>query len=231
MADTTFTAYVTRIVSTWLTDINNYVYRGLNPSYVTSTGSANAQVITITGALETSLTAGQKFVFKAGYSNTSAMTLQAVLGSTTTTAAAVNPASGTALTANQVLVGSTYTVIWNGTYYELQGAIAGAGDTLAVATSMVIPAGTTGARPSGSDGNIRYNTTTAKFEGYGNSAWSGLGGGATGAGTDTVFNENSLIVTSNYTLSTNKSANSVGPITINSGVTVTIPSGYRWVIL
>jgi len=59
----------------------------------------------------------------------------------------------------------------------------------------------------------------------------GGGGGATGGGTDAVFNENSLIVTTDYTLTTGKSANSVGPITINSGRTVTIPSGARWVIL
>ena len=56
-------------------------------------------------------------------------------------------------------------------------------------------------------------------------------GGATGAGGDTVFQENSMIVTTSYTLTTAKSASSVGPITINGGVAVTIPSGSRWVIL
>jgi hypothetical protein len=57
------------------------------------------------------------------------------------------------------------------------------------------------------------------------------GGGATGAGGDAVFVENELIVTTDYTLSTNKSAMSVGPVTVNSGVSVTIPSGYTWVVL
>jgi len=55
--------------------------------------------------------------------------------------------------------------------------------------------------------------------------------GATGAGGDQVFVENERIVTTSYTLSTNKSAMCVGPLTINSGVTVTIPSGERLVIL
>ena len=55
--------------------------------------------------------------------------------------------------------------------------------------------------------------------------------GATGGGGDEVFVENARIVTTNYTLSTGKSAESVGPITINSDVTVTIPSDERWVIL
>ena len=56
-------------------------------------------------------------------------------------------------------------------------------------------------------------------------------GGATGGGADTVFVENSLTVTTDYTLSTGKSAMSVGPVAINTGITVTIPSGYRWVVL
>ena len=58
-----------------------------------------------------------------------------------------------------------------------------------------------------------------------------IGGGATGAAGDQVFNENERVVTTDYTLSTNKSAMSVGPVTINTGVTVTIPSGESWVVL
>jgi len=38
-------------------------------------------------------------------------------------------------------------------------------------------------------------------------------------------------VTTSYTLSTGKNAMSVGPITINGGATVTVPSGARWVVL
>ena len=97
--------------------------------------------------------------------------------------------------------------------------------------SAVIPAGTTGQRDgSPAAGYFRYNTTTSSFEGY-TSAWGSVGGGATGAGGDTVFQENQLIVTTSYTLTTGKSAMSVGPITINSGAVVTVPSGYRWLVL
>jgi hypothetical protein len=96
----------------------------------------------------------------------------------------------------------------------------------------LIPAGTTAERPvSPANGQIRYNTTTAQFEGYQGGAWGQLGGGATGAGGDEVFQENSLIVTTSYTLSTGKNAMSVGPIQINSGAVVTVPSGARWVVL
>jgi DNA ligase (NAD+) len=48
---------------------------------------------------------------------------------------------------------------------------------------------------------------------------------------DEVFVENGVTVTTNYTLSTNRNAESVGPITINSGIAVTVPSGQRWLIL
>jgi hypothetical protein len=97
---------------------------------------------------------------------------------------------------------------------------------------MLVPKGTTAQRPlSPGDGEMRYNTDTGQFEGYQGGAWGQLGGGATGGGGDEVFVENSPTVTTSYTLSTGKNAVSVGPITINSGVTVTVPSGQKWVVL
>lgn len=111
----------------------------------------------------------------------------------------------------------------SGTGFVAQTSITGSAD---------IPTGTTGERDgSPSAGYFRFNTTTGTFEGHNGSAWGSVGGGATGAGGDTVFQENSLIVTTSYTLSTGKSAMSVGPITINSGASVQIPSGYSWLIL
>ena len=97
---------------------------------------------------------------------------------------------------------------------------------------MLIPKGTTAERPvSPVNGEIRYNTTTSQFEGYQGGAWGQLGGGATGGGGDTVFVENTRVVTTDYTIPVGKSAESVGPIQINSGVTVTVSSGERWVVL
>jgi hypothetical protein len=97
---------------------------------------------------------------------------------------------------------------------------------------MLIPKGTTAERPvSPVNGEIRYNTTTNQFEGYQGGEWGQLGGGATGGGGDTVFVENSRLVTVDYTIPVGKSAESVGPITINSGVTVTVSSGERWLVL
>jgi hypothetical protein len=70
---------------------------------------------------------------------------------------------------------------------------------------------------------------TSGFSGFsGFSGYSGLNGsgGATG-----VFVENETVVTTNYTMPVGKNAESVGPITVNPGVTITIPSGQRWVVL
>ena len=94
--------------------------------------------------------------------------------------------------------------------------------------SAIIPAGTTAQR-NGSpvNGNFRYNSTLNSFEGYVDGAWGGVGGAQAGG----VIYENSLTISSNYTLTTGKNGFSVGPVSIGSGVTVTVPSGQRWVVL
>lgn len=93
-----------------------------------------------------------------------------------------------------------------------------------------LPVGTTAQRPTGATGYIRYNTTLSSFEGYNGSAWTSVGGGATGAGTDKIFWENGQTVTGNYTISSGFNAGTFGPVTINSGVVVTVPSGSVWTI-
>ena len=55
--------------------------------------------------------------------------------------------------------------------------------------------------------------------------------GATGGGTDQVFYNNDQVVTTNYSIPSGKNSLTAGPVTINSGVTVTIPTGSVWVIL
>jgi hypothetical protein len=69
-----------------------------------------------------------------------------------------------------------------------------------------------------------------KSDGAGVLSW-GLAGGALGGGTDQVFYENDTVITQNYTIGTNKNALTAGPVTINSGVTVVVPSGSAWSIV
>ncbi len=103
---------------------------------------------------------------------------------------------------------------------------------LGTTTALELPDGTTGQRPGTPvNGMIRYNTTLNQFEGYKASAWGAIGGGATGGSSDDIFYENGQTVTTNYTLTTGKNAMTAGPVTINSGVTVTVPSGQSWVIV
>jgi hypothetical protein len=42
---------------------------------------------------------------------------------------------------------------------------------------------------------------------------------------------NSKTVSTNYTIPTNYNASSTGPVTLGSGISVTVPSGSRWVVL
>jgi len=112
------------------------------------------------------------------------------------------------------------------------GVLTATGDSAFDSTGAVkIPVGTTAQRPTGADGKIRFNSDTDKFEGYDGTAWGQLGGGATGGGADQVFVENGQNVTTNYTIPSTKNAMSTGPITVDSGVSVTISSGSRWVVI
>ena len=97
--------------------------------------------------------------------------------------------------------------------------------------AALIPSGTTAQRPTGATGYIRFNSTNSLFEGYNGTAWGSLGGGATGGGGNQVFIENDQTVTTNYTVTSNKNAGSFGPITVDTGITVTIPTGSTWSIV
>jgi hypothetical protein len=82
----------------------------------------------------------------------------------------------------------------------------------------------------GSSGTA-YGTTGQVLTSNGNAppTWSDpTGGGAVANG---CIYENNLTISSSYTLTTSKNGFSVGPITIASGATVTVPSGQRWVVL
>lgn len=126
--------------------------------------------------------------------------------------------------------GSTTTVAGTATF---RGATTFTG-VVVVNTSgaLTLPEGTTAERPAvPASGDVRFNTTTAQFEGYNGSLWGSLGGGAVGSGTDKVFYENDINVTGSYTITTGKNAMTAGPVTVLSGVTVTVPSGSSWTVV
>jgi hypothetical protein len=159
----------------------------------------------------------------------------AAAGSFTTLAASGNATVGGTLGVTSDLSVNGNTTLGNasGDTITLNAATANVPNNLNFSGTGTIrlPNGTTAERPSPTAGMIRYNTTENTFEGYAAGAWGSIGGGATGAGGDQVFYENELTVTASYTLTTARNAMSTGPITIDSGVTVTVPTGQRWVIL
>jgi hypothetical protein len=150
------------------------------------------------------------------------------LNTASLTAASVNIDGGTI---DGTVVGGASAAA--GTFTTLNAtALTATADSSFNSTGAVkIPVGTTAQRPTAADGKIRFNSDTDKFEGYDGTAWGQLGGGATGGGADQVFVENDQVVTTNYTIPATKNAMSTGPITINSGVTVTVSSGARYVVI
>jgi hypothetical protein len=104
----------------------------------------------------------------------------------------------------------------SGSPIEIVKCTSRSGDTLTVVRGQE---GTTPSAFNGGD-KVELRITAATMN---SAAQAGLASG--------TITENATTVTSNYTMSTNKNGLSVGPITINSGITVTIPSGQRWVIL
>ena len=63
-------------------------------------------------------------------------------------------------------------------------------------------------------------------DGSGTLSWGVAGGASQG-----LFWENDQTVTSNYTITNGKNAGSFGPITIQSGVTVTVGAGETWTVV
>ncbi|BCV03628.1 MAG: hypothetical protein CM15mV70_420 [Caudoviricetes sp.] len=113
------------------------------------------------------------------------------------------------------------------------------GDVTMSSTGFLkIPVGTDAQQPGQSSqpaaavGQLRYNSDQNRFEGYKNTGWGEIGGGAgaTGGGTDQVFLETGQTITENYTLTSGKNAITVSP-TINTGKEVVVPNGATLVIL
>ena len=74
-----------------------------------------------------------------------------------------------------------------------------------------------------------------KTDGSKNLSWTDAGSGATGGGTEKIFWENGTTIDQDYTVGTSFgaacNAMSAGPITINTGKTVTVDAGDTWTIV
>jgi len=80
--------------------------------------------------------------------------------------------------------------------------------------------------PAGSSALVAWDSNTNDFVKV-----AGGGGGATGGGNDTIFFENGQTVTTSYTIPATTNAGTYGPISINAGVVVTVPSDSTWTVV
>ena len=87
------------------------------------------------------------------------------------------------------------------------------------------PTGATGATGIGTQGATGLDGATGLTGATGSST------GATGAGTDAVFFLNDQSVNTSYSIPLTKNALTAGPITVNAGVTVTVPAGSVWTVV
>ena len=101
------------------------------------------------------------------------------------------------------------------------------------ATGSLAGAAGTSAQRDGAPvlGYTRFNTTLGASEVWNGSAWVQMGYGVTGAAGNPAFVETDQVISGSYTLTSGKNAMSAGPVTINNGVVVTIPTGATWSIV
>jgi hypothetical protein len=248
---------------------------GLTPATATS------GAVTVAGTLATA-NGGTNLT-----SFTSGGALYATSTSALTTGTLPVTAGGTGLatiTAGRVLFGAGTSALGNSAnlfWDNSNGRLGVNTATPAVTTelvgtdAMLIPKGTTGNRPTGVSGYLRFNTTTSEFEGYNGTAWASVGGAALSNDTSTATNVyplfaaattgtastiytsnakllykpstgefqsselvagnglfvNSATVSADYTIPVGSNAISAGPVTVNSGITVTVSSGSVWTVV
>lgn len=143
-----------------------------------------------------------------GYSTYSGQTISSITNSTTTatltTAANHNLTTGTFVT-----VSGATPAAYNGTF-----SITVTGDTTFTYTMLTDPA-----------------ASASVVGSYKVGVWGQIGAGATGNGGNQVFFENDQTVTSSYTIPSTRNAMTAGPVTINTGVTVTVSTGSTWTVV
>lgn len=120
MADTSFSARVTRIVTAWAQAVNDWIYKGRNPVYVTSAGTGSAYTVTLPATSFYSVyTAGDRFSWKAHAESGASATLTLIGASTL--AAKNLLLAGSAVVAGAIQIGDIVEVTYDGTSFQITG--------------------------------------------------------------------------------------------------------------
>lgn len=183
----------------------------------TITGTTQKTISIGTGGLS-----GSKTAINIGSSN-----------GTTTNINGVVQVGGSAGTSGQILTsnGASTAPSWQAAPVSLPSQTGNTGKYLTTDGSTASWA-TVAVSPGGATTNVQYNNAGA-FAGSASFTYNST----TGDLSAPVHNStnglmvNSTNVASNYTVASGSNAFSVGPITTNSGVTVTVSSGQRWVVI
>jgi hypothetical protein len=248
---------------------------GLTPN------TATTGAITLAGTLGTANGGTNLTTFTSGGAMYATSTSALTTGTLPVTAGGTGLAT---ITAGRVLfgngtsaLGNSANLFWDSSNNRLGVGTASPAVTVAISATdaILLPVGTTGQRPTGATGYLRFNTTTAAFEGYNGSSWTSVGGAnvtndtttvtalyplfatiTSGAATNVYTSNAKLLytpsngelqsaelyanngvlthanqVTTSYTVPTNANVITVGPWTVASGATFTLPSGSRQVLL
>jgi hypothetical protein len=201
-----------------------------NPVILDSTGSASVWLPDTTSYKYVLKTAADVTLYTVDYVSvpvtTNSFASPPVIGSGTPNAATFTTLNVTGAAIFESTADFTEPVTFDSTV-DITGKL-----TLSGTGAAKLNVGTTAQRPASPvTGDIRYNSDTAKYEGYGASSWGQLGGGATGGGADTIFILNGQTVTTDYTIPTSFNAGTFGPVSIATGITVTVPDGSVWSII
>ena len=182
---------------------------GTVTSFNTRTGSVTLSSADVTGALSTGAIATAKIADDAITADKMADDAVGI---------SVLSATGTPGSGNFLRGDNTWTAV--STDPTMGGDLSGTASNAQIVASAV---GATELNVTGNGTSGQALTSDAD----GSMTWATIeGASASGA-----IYENSNAIAANFTFASNKNGMSVGPITINSGVTVTVPSGANWVVL
>jgi len=216
-------AAVTTAVNGYLTstDWNTFNNKTSNTGTVTSVATSVPSFLSVSGSPIT--TTGTLAI---SYSGTALPIANGGTGlSTVGTAGQVLTSNGTTLSYETTTTGTVTSVSATvPSVFSVSGSPITTNGTLALTYSGValpVANGGTGVTAVGTSGNVLTSNGTIWV------SQSPVGSNITAQG----LYENAAIIAANYTIGTGNNAISAGPITINSGVTVTVSSGSTWVVL